>query len=119
MPLVRQPVPCPTSHFPFCATIRRSGGAIKPPLDRRTPRLQAAAMLRPALTAAFALLLVAAVPAPAPPLAGTVEREATALDALIPRDAKVERIAEGYTWSEGPVWIADGAYLLFSDVPEN
>src|SRR5947199_227334 len=68
------------------------------------------------------LALAAALPdaaAPAPQVAGTVQREAPGLDALIPRDAKVERIAEGFTWSEGPVWIAAGGYLLFSDVPEN
>jgi gluconolactonase len=70
----------------------------------------------------LAALLLAAAPAPpsppAPPVAA-VQREAPALDALILRGAKVERIADGYTWSEGPVWIRDGAYLLFSDVPEN
>jgi gluconolactonase len=74
-------------------------------------------MIRPCLAAALAGLLLAA--APAPPIAGTVQREGPALDALIPRDARVERIAGGFTWSEGPVWIADGSYLLFSDVPEN
>src|SRR6185312_6128346 len=44
---------------------------------------------------------------------------APTLDALIPRGAKVERVAEGFTWSEGPVWVRGGDYLLFSDVPEN
>ena len=66
----------------------------------------------------FALLLAGAPAAPEP-VAGTVQREAHALDSLIALDAKVERIAEGYTWSEGPVWIREGGYLLFSDVPEN
>lgn len=87
------------------------------PLDRGVRGPQAARMIRPCLAAALAALILAAAPAPQP--AGTVQREAPAIDALIPRDAKVERIAEGFTWSEGPVWIADGAYLLFSDVPEN
>ncbi|MBJ7320270.1 MAG: SMP-30/gluconolactonase/LRE family protein [Brevundimonas sp.] len=44
---------------------------------------------------------------------------AIALDRLIAPDARLETLASGFTWSEGPVWIADGGYLLFSDVPEN
>ncbi len=38
---------------------------------------------------------------------------------LIPADARIDVLAEGYSWSEGPVWVKDGAYLLFSDVPQN
>ena len=46
-----------------------------------------------------------------------IERFDPAFDKLIAVDTKVERLAEGFTWSEGPVWF-QGA-LLFSDVPEN
>ena len=35
------------------------------------------------------------------------------------RLAKVERIATGCRWAEGPVWFGDGRYLLWSDVPNN
>ena len=42
-----------------------------------------------------------------------------AFDALVPSNARIGKIAEGFTWSEGPAWIADGGYLLFNDVPEN
>lgn len=38
---------------------------------------------------------------------------------LIDQDAKIEVIGSGFTWTEGPLWIADGNYLLFSDVPKN
>jgi gluconolactonase len=31
----------------------------------------------------------------------------------------VERLWTGARWAEGPVWIADGHYLLFSDIPNN
>jgi gluconolactonase len=48
---------------------------------------------------------------------GSVERLDPALDALIPQDAKIEKLCEGFNWSEGPVW-KEGA-VLFSDVPEN
>ena len=32
---------------------------------------------------------------------------------------RIEKLAEGFTWSEGPVWISSGNYLLFDDVPGN
>lgn len=32
---------------------------------------------------------------------------------------RIEKLAGGLTWSEGPVWITPGDYLLFTDVPEN
>src|SRR3954466_6504024 len=32
---------------------------------------------------------------------------------------KVERIATGMRWCEGPVWFGDGRYLLWSDIPNN
>jgi gluconolactonase len=35
------------------------------------------------------------------------------------RNAKVERIATGMRWCEGPVWFGDGRYLLWSDIPNN
>jgi gluconolactonase len=33
--------------------------------------------------------------------------------------AKVERIASGMRWTEGPIWFGDGRYLLWSDIPNN
>ena len=53
-----------------------------------------------------------------PPI-GQVHREAAELDALIAPGTPIEKLAEGFTWSEGPVWIDEGGYLLFSDVPAN
>ncbi|NJB70505.1 gluconolactonase [Saonia flava] len=38
---------------------------------------------------------------------------------LIDKNAKIEVLAEGFTWSEGPIWSKEGEFLLFSDVPEN
>ncbi|QDT12905.1 Gluconolactonase precursor [Planctomycetes bacterium K23_9] len=34
-------------------------------------------------------------------------------------NAKVQRIATGMRWADGPVWFADGRYLLWSDIPSN
>ncbi|CAN5782100.1 SMP-30/gluconolactonase/LRE family protein [soil metagenome] len=38
---------------------------------------------------------------------------------LIDSNAAVEIIAGGFTWTEGPLYVADGDYLLFSDIPAN
>lgn len=38
---------------------------------------------------------------------------------LIDSNAKVENLGGGFTWTEGPLYIADGDYLLFSDIPAN
>lgn len=53
------------------------------------------------------------------PRIGRIERRSPALDALIAPDAKIEQLAEGFIWAEGPVWIDEGPYLYFSDVPAN
>ncbi len=50
---------------------------------------------------------------------GTIERLDPAIDSLISANAAIEVLAEGFDWSEGPVWIEAGRYLLFSDVPRN
>ena len=56
-----------------------------------------------------------------PPYAafGSVERLDPALDELLTRDAAMEKLAEGFNWSEGPVWLPKQNELVFSDVPEN
>ncbi|CAA9498745.1 MAG: Gluconolactonase [uncultured Sphingomonas sp.] len=51
---------------------------------------------------------------------GSIERSAPELDDLVPSKARIEVLATGFGWSEGPVWIGQGGgYLLFSDVPAN
>lgn len=37
----------------------------------------------------------------------------------VDKEAKIEVLAEGFIWSEGPIWVKDGGFLLFSDVPQN
>jgi len=50
---------------------------------------------------------------------GGVQRLAPELDALLPADARPERLTpDTFSWSEGPVWVPAGDFLLFSDVPE-
>jgi gluconolactonase len=50
---------------------------------------------------------------------GKIVRLDPRFDKLLPSDAKMELLATGFEWSEGPIWIADGGYLLFSDIPRN
>src|SRR4029450_2301254 len=51
--------------------------------------------------------------------APSIERLDPALDKLLAQDAKIEILAEGYEWAEGPIWVKNGAFLLFSDVLKN
>src|SRR5688500_9852588 len=50
---------------------------------------------------------------------GTIERFDSALNNIIPPDAKAAIIADVFEWSEGPLWIEKHNMLLFSDVPTN
>ena len=51
---------------------------------------------------------------------GSVDRVEPALDDLVPPNAQIEVLAEGFDWGEGPVWVPeDGGYVLFTDVPQN
>lgn len=50
---------------------------------------------------------------------GTIEKFDAALDNIISANAKAEIIAEGFEWSEGPLWVEKHNMLLFSDVPMN
>lgn len=56
---------------------------------------------------------------PSYPAFGNIVRKDPRLDKLVPKGAKMEQLAEGFDWSEGPTWIKDGGYLLFSDIPRN
>jgi len=49
----------------------------------------------------------------------TVERDDPAIDELIGKNPKIFKLAEGFTFTEGPIWVRDGSYLLFSDPNEN
>jgi gluconolactonase len=71
------------------------------------------------LAAGAALLLAQAALSGDRRTTGRFERALPGFDRLIPRDAVIEVLAEGFRWSEGPVWDRDGGRLLFSDVPSN
>jgi gluconolactonase len=42
-----------------------------------------------------------------------------AMDTIVGPNPKIFKLAEGFQFTEGPVWIRDGGYLLFSDPNSN
>ena len=42
-----------------------------------------------------------------------------AIDAIVPPNPKIYKLAEGFIFTEGPIWVRDGGYLLFSDPNNN
>ena len=61
-------------------------------------------------------------PSPAPVGVGSsspinVDKLDPSIDQIIPAGAMLERVATGYTWTEGPVWVKDT--LFFADIPGN
>jgi gluconolactonase len=46
-----------------------------------------------------------------------VDRLDPSIDSIIPADAKLERVATGFKWVEGPVWVGDS--LFFAEIPSN
>ena len=74
------------------------------------------------LAAAASLLGCVATGAPAPavlPHFGKVTTMDPSFQEVVPAAARMEKIAGGFTWTEGPAWVREGGYLLFNDVPEN
>ena len=52
--------------------------------------------------------------------AGSIERFDPAFDKLVPESAIIEKVAGGYQFIEGPVWVPGRpGHLLFSDIPAN
>lgn len=48
-----------------------------------------------------------------------VVRTDPGMDAIVGPNPKVYKLAEGFKFTEGPIWIRDGGYLLFSDPNSN
>ena len=63
--------------------------------------------------------LADAGPTPMQAGSGTVLRVDPRFDALVPAGASIEKLADGFMFVEGPVWIAEESRLLFSDVRDN
>lgn len=48
-----------------------------------------------------------------------VVRQDPAMETIVGPNPKVFKLAEGFKFTEGPIWIKDGGYLLFSDPNSN
>lgn len=48
-----------------------------------------------------------------------IVRKDPAFDAIVPPNPKIFKLAEGFKFTEGPVWDRKGGYLLFSDPNNN
>jgi len=53
------------------------------------------------------------------PTIGHIERLDPEIYQILAEDVSIEVLANGFEWSEGPVWVSEGNYLLFSDIPRN
>jgi gluconolactonase len=53
------------------------------------------------------------------PVETKIIRKDPSLDAIISPEAKFEKLAGGFQFTEGPVWVREGNYLLFSDPNNN
>jgi sugar lactone lactonase YvrE len=53
------------------------------------------------------------------PFTLSIERADPRFDAILSADAKIETVADGFTWLEGPVWNRNENCLYFSDIPRN
>lgn len=83
-----------------------------------------AAILAPC---ALAIGCKSSTPPPAPAAGSTlsdvntvplnVDRLDPSISTILPADAKLERVATGFKWVEGPVWVGDS--LFFADIPSN
>ena len=50
---------------------------------------------------------------------GSIEIIDPSLETVLNTEAPIEILAEGYDWSEGPLWLPNEKMLVFSDVPRN
>jgi gluconolactonase len=50
---------------------------------------------------------------------GEIVRSSPEIERVLPADAAIEVLAEGFDWSEGPLWVPAGDFVLFSDIPPN
>ena len=64
------------------------------------------------------LVFAAALPLFAQSPSGEIVRLDPALDKIVPKSAKIEKVVSGIKFAEGPLWARAG-FLYFSDLPSN
>jgi gluconolactonase len=53
------------------------------------------------------------------PVISSIELYNPIAEKILDAGAQMEELAKGFSWSEGPLWVAEINALLFSDVPKN
>ena len=53
------------------------------------------------------------------PVIGSIVRIDPRVDGIIPHGAKLEILANGHEWTEGPLWVPALQAVLYSDIPKN
>ncbi|MFB1015185.1 MAG: SMP-30/gluconolactonase/LRE family protein [Alteromonadaceae bacterium] len=53
------------------------------------------------------------------PVIGSIIRLDPRLDDIVPQGTKLEILADGHQWTEGPVWVPALQSILYSDIPNN
>jgi gluconolactonase len=76
-------------------------------------------LLALAVTAGACLAAAPKKPQPSYPSTGALEPLDPVFNQLIAPGTKVDKLADGFKWSEGPVWSVAERALLFSDIPAN
>ena len=77
--------------------------------------------MRNFVSCAFCCVFASITFAQTPTTLGRIEHLEGGLHEVVEDGAKIEVLAGGFTWTEGPVWVEDdgGGHLLFSDIPRN
>ena len=75
--------------------------------------------LNPIITTGLLALLIVSCTAQEYPTTGSIERLSPELDRIIAPGTLPEILAEGFEWSEGPLWLPEQEKVIFSDIPNN
>lgn len=70
-------------------------------------------------TGFLVLMLATACTAQEYPTTGSILRLSPELDQIIAPGTLPEILAEGFEWSEGPLWLSEQEKVIFSDIPNN
>lgn len=71
------------------------------------------------VTTGLLTLLLASCNTQKYPTIGSIERLSSELDRIIAPGTLPEILAEGFEWSEGPLWLPEQEKVIFSDIPNN
>lgn len=75
--------------------------------------------MKPTILALCALLTIAGCSGETYKTIGSLESHDPQFGKLVSPDAKIEIIAEGFSWIEGPLWLPTEDCLVFSNIPPN